>query len=127
MMKKNKNIVIGAVFIISALVIRPAILHAAEVKLINSAGCKTEYHLMKDLCLAYEEKTGIEIRTGKTGNKKAIELMLDGKVDFAFTCKPIEKLSQNLKLDKQKTKTWKSIAIAKDPLVIVSNMKNGIT
>lgn len=92
----------------------------------KSAGCKTEYFLLKELAQAYQKKTGTTLRTAKTGNKKAMELMLSGDVDFAFTCKPLSKLSKKLNLDQAKVASWKSVPIAKDPIVIVSNGKNGV-
>lgn len=92
----------------------------------KSAGCKTEYFLLKELAQAYQKKTGTKLRTAKTGNKKAMELMLAGDVDFAFTCKPLSKLSKKLNLDQAKVVSWKSVPIAKDPIVIVSNGENGV-
>jgi len=92
----------------------------------KSAGCKTEYYLLQDLSAAYKEKTGNKIQLGKTGNKKAINLLMDNKIDFTFTCKTIDQLAKKLKLDKEVISTWKSIPIAKDPIVIVSNGKNGV-
>jgi phosphate transport system substrate-binding protein len=93
---------------------------------IFSAGCKTEYYLIKDLSDAYKAKTGVSIQAGQTGNSKAIDLMLDNKINFAFTCQPISQLAKKLELDKKKIDGWKSIPIAKDPIVLVSNPKNGI-
>ena len=61
-------------------------LQAAEQ--VNCAGCKTEYYLIKELTDSLNnELTDINIKPAKTGNKKAVELMIDGKVNFAFTCK----------------------------------------
>lgn len=93
---------------------------------IKSAGCKTEFFLLKELAQEYQKKTGTKLRTAKTGNKKAIELMLAGDVDFAFTCKPLAKLSKKLNLEQGRIAAWKSIPIAKDPIIIVSNVKNGV-
>ena len=106
--------------------IRPVDSIAAGDGVIKSAGCKTEYFLMQDLSAAYKKKTGIKIQLGKTGNKKAINLLMDNKIDFTFTCKTIDQLAKKLKLDKEVISTWKSIPIAKDPIVIVSNSKNGV-
>lgn len=94
---------------------------------VKSAGCKTEYFLLKDLAADYQKKTGSKLRTASTGNKKAMGLMLAGDIDFSFTCKPIGKLSKKLKLDQSKVGNWKSIPIAKDPIVVVSNNKNGVS
>lgn len=98
-----------------------------ETVALKSAGCKTEIFLLKDLSEAYQAQTGKAIRLGGTGNKKAIDLLLDQKVDFTFTCKPINELSKGMKLDKEQVSSWKSIALAKDPIVIVANTNNQIT
>lgn len=97
---------------------------AAE-KVLKSAGCKTEAFLLKDLAESYKKSSGQKLRVGNTGNKKAVELLVEGKIDFAFTCKPINALSKKLKLDQSVVGNWKSIPIAKDPIVIVANKKNG--
>ena len=94
---------------------------------IKSAGCKTEFYLMKDLAAAYQKKTGTKLRTASTGNKKAMDLMLAADVDFTFTCKPIGKLSEKLQLDRARVGDWQSIPIAKDPIVVVSHVNNGVS
>jgi len=94
---------------------------------LKSAGCKTEIYLLKDIAEAYKEQTGKTLRLGNTGNKKAVNLLLEKKVDFTFTCKPIDKIAKGMKLDKQQVSSWQSIALAKDPIVIVANPGNGIT
>ena len=99
----------------------------SETDNLKSAGCKTEIYLLKDIAEAYEEQTGKSLRLGSTGNKKAVNLLLEKNVDFTFTCKPIEKIAKGMKLDKEQVSSWKSIAIAKDPIVIVANRGNGIT
>lgn len=122
---KRQNVVLVALF--ALLLICPAGSQALDKNLkINSAGCKTEYYLIKELSDAYKNKTGVSIQAGQTGNKKAMDLMLNNEIDFAFTCKPINKLAKKLNLDKNKTAEWKSIPIARDPIVLVSNPKNGI-
>lgn len=93
--------------------------------ILKSAGCKTEYFLLQDLAEAYKTKTGTTVQLGNTGNKKALALMMDRKVDFAFTCKTIDQLSGKLKLDPAVVGSWKSVPVAKDPIVIVSNRANG--
>jgi len=98
----------------------------AAGEVLKSAGCKTQYFLLKDLSEAYKKDSGQKIQLGKTGNKKAVYLLLDDKIDFAFTCKPIDKLSEKLNLDQTAVSNWESVPIAKDPIVIVSNSKNGI-
>lgn len=102
----------------------------AEKTTMKGVGCKTEFFMMKDLADAYKAKTGNKMQIGNTGNKKAVNLMLDQKVDFTFTCKPIEKLSKKLELDPKAVSSWKSIPVAKDPIVVVANPGvgvNGIT
>ena len=112
---------------LSTFFFKPIDSHAADIDIMmTSAGCKTEYFLLNDLASAYQDKTGQRLRVAKTGNKKAINLMLGKKIDFAFTCKPISKLSKKLKIDKNNVSSWKSIPIAKDPIIIVSNVKNGV-
>jgi len=113
-----------AVFIFSILM-QPCYTQAQE-EIIKAAGCKTEIFLLKDLTAAYKEKTGNKIQLGNTGNKKAVNLLLDQKIDFTFTCKPISKLTKGLKLDPASVSSWTSVAIAKDPIVIVSHVKNGV-
>lgn len=99
----------------------------SETGNLKSAGCKTEVYLLKDIVEAYEVQTGKSIRLGSTGNKTAVNLLAEQKVDFAFTCKPIEKLAKGMKLDKEQVSSWQSIALAKDPIVIVANRNNGVT
>lgn len=98
----------------------------AEEKSLRAAGCKTEYFLIKELAEAYSNTTGNKLLPGPTGNKKAVQLLLDQKIDLTFTCKPIDKLTKGLKLNPDDVSAWKSIAIAKDPVVVVSNSKNGV-
>jgi ABC-type phosphate transport system substrate-binding protein len=125
MMKKQNVIIVVALFAFMLMWPINVQAQSKNVKM-SSAGCKTEYYLLKDLADAYKAKTGVSIQAGKTGNKKAMDLMLNDKVDFAFTCKPINKLAKKLKLDKKSIAGWKSIPIAKDPVVLVSHPKNGI-
>ena len=94
---------------------------------LSCAGCKTEYYLIQHLAKTYKKQTKAAIKAGKTGNKKAAELLQSGKLDFAFTCKPAAKLIKKLKLDKKKTADWKSFEIAKDPIVIVADRNCGVT
>jgi phosphate transport system substrate-binding protein len=98
-----------------------------EADSLKSAGCKTEIFLLKDITEAYKAETGKSIRLGGTGNKKAVSLMLEEKVDFAFTCKPIKKIAKGMKLEDKQVASWQSIAIAKDPIVIIANKNNGVT
>lgn len=100
---------------------------AAEQLVLQSAGCKTEYFLLQDLAAAYDAKSGTKMKLGDTGNKKAVDLLIDKKIDFAFTCKTIEQLTKGLQLDPAAVAGWTSIPIAKDPIVILANPKNGVT
>lgn len=103
-------------------------LHAAEApSILKSAGCKTEYFLLQDLTKAFSDQTGTKLQLGNTGNKKAVNLLLDNKIDFAFTCETIGQLAGKLQLDPNIIARWESLPIAKDPIVIVSNQQNGAT
>lgn len=103
-------------------------LHAAEEPvIIKSAGCKTEYFLLQDLTEVFSERTGTKLQLGNTGNKKAVNLLLDKKIDFAFTCETIGQLAGKLQLDPNVVTRWESVPIARDPIVIVSNWQNGVS
>jgi ABC-type phosphate transport system substrate-binding protein len=54
----------------------------SETDNLKTAGCKTEIYLLKDIAEAYKEQTGKTLRLGNTGNKKAVNLLLEKKVDF---------------------------------------------
>jgi len=125
-MKSHTHVllVMAAVFAFSTLM-QPCSAHAQDTVL-KAAGCKTEIFLLKDVAEAYKEKTGNKVQLGNTGNKKAVNLLFDQKIDFTFTCKPISKLTKGLKLDPASVSSWTSVAIAKDPIVVVSNVKNGV-
>lgn len=99
---------------------------ADNTNFIISAGCKTEYYLIKQLVDAYENETGKKVMLGGTGNKKAMAMMEDEKIDFAFTCKPISKLSKKLNIAPEIASGWKSIPLAKDPIVVVTNKDAGV-
>ncbi len=123
----NRSYLVFLVVIFSFLFVNPDYLSAqTDAKNLKSAGCKTEYFCIKDLAEAYGSRTGVSIDLGKTGNKKAIFLMLDKEIDFAFTCKPLEKLAKSFKIEDQRIVGWKTIPIAKDPLILLSNDKNGV-
>ena len=96
---------------------------SAETKL-KAAGCKTEAILIDELCRNY---SGAKIKPARTGNKKALILFAKGKIDFAFTCKPVSKLIKKFKINPAKTKDWKCIAFARDPIVVVINPDTGIS
>lgn len=89
-------------------------------------GCKTEYFLIKELADAFEKEQGIKPGLFSIGNKKAVQWMMNGRLDCAFTCKHINKIAKKLKIDKNKISGWVSVPIAKDPILIVSNSENGI-
>ena len=90
------------------------------------AGCKTEYFLIKEIADTLNaNQSAIQYKPAKTGNKKAVELMIAQKVDFAFTCKDHWKLAKKFKLDKEKTASWKTIQIAHDPIVVIVNPDSG--
>lgn len=100
---------------------------AADPIVLHSVGCKTEYFLLQELAAAYTAKNGTKVQLGNTGNKKAVELLMDKQIDFTFTCKTIEQLTKGLELDPKAVAGWTSIPIAKDPIVVVTNPKNGVT
>lgn len=122
----NVNVKVVLVLAFAASVMLPFFDVQADEAVIKAAGCKTEFFLLQDIAEAYKNKTGHKMQLGNTGNKKAVELLLEKQIDFTFTCKPIGKLTKGLKLDPAAVSSWKSIAIAKDPIVIVSNSKNGV-
>lgn len=93
----------------------------------KSAGCKTEHFLVTHLAGPFEAATGQKILPGPTGNKKAILLFADGKLDFAYTCKPHGKLAKKFQIDPAKTVNWQSTVIARDPIVVVAHPGTGIT
>lgn len=103
-----------------------ASLQAAAPQVLKSAGCKTEYFLLQDLTKPFTDRTGTKLQLGNTGNKKAVHLLMDRKIDFAFTCETIEQLAGKLQLDPEVMARWKSVPIAKDPIVIVSSRGNGV-
>lgn len=124
-MKTKKVVMLISSFVFCLFLFNSGQLHAQDT-LLKGAGCKTEYFLLKDLADAYKVKTGKKMQLGNTGNKKAVNLMLDQKIDFTFTCKPIKKLTKGLKLDPNAVSSWTSIPIGKDPIVVVASPKNGV-
>ena len=121
--KNGFALVVILVFILMSI---PTNLLAEGTPQLSAAGCKTEHFMLKDLAVNYKEKTGNSIRLGRTGNKKAVTLLLNGEVDFAYTCKPIAKLSKKFKLDGASITDWTSVPIGKDPIVVITNYVNGI-
>ena len=91
------------------------------------AGCKTEYYLIEHVLKDFQEQAEVNYKPAKTGNKKAIELMVEGKINFAFTCKSHFKLAKKFKLDQAKIANWETITIARDPIVVVANPSCGIS
>jgi len=98
-------------------------LAGAELK---AAGCKTEHFMVKELAAAYKAKTGNDIDLARIGNQQAVSQLLEHKIDFAFTCKPIEQLAKKFKLDAEAVKNWQSVSIGKDPILVASNYVNGV-
>lgn len=117
-----------ALFFVSVFVLVsiPVSLLAEGTPQMSAAGCKTEHFMLKDLSSAYTSKTGNTIRLGRTGNKKAVTMLLKDQVDFAFTCKPITQLSKKFKLNHAEVSDWSSVPIGKDPIIVVSNYINGV-
>ncbi len=92
------------------------------------AGCKTEYYLIVKLTdVLNAQQADYSYKPAKTGNKKAVELMVDGKIDFAFTCKDHWKLVKKFGLDKVKTSGWCTVSVAHDPIVVVTNPDCGLS
>jgi phosphate transport system substrate-binding protein len=104
----------------------PIDVQAEDTEQLSAAGCKTEYFMLKDLTPAFKDRTGHFIRLGRTGNKKAITMLMKDEIDFAFTCKPITQLSKKFNLDGASISDWTSVPIGKDPIVVVSNYTNGV-
>lgn len=125
-MKLNSVVSLLAALILGTFVTVPQGLAQDEKTIMKAAGCKTEFFLLKDLAEAYRVKTGTKMQLGDTGNKKAVDLLLEQKIDFTFTCKPIEKLTKGLNLDPNAVSSWTSVAVAKDPIIVVSNVQNGV-
>ena len=125
-MKVNKFMLLFVLTVFGVFLILPIVTLQAEEAVLTAAGCPTEYFLLTDLAEAYKANTGQSLQIGKTGNKKAVILHLEQKIDFTFTCKPIQKLTKGLKLDPNAVSSWSSVAIAKDPIVVVSNAGNGV-
>lgn len=123
-MKFTSTVVCIAAFVLG-LFLTSSLVHSDEIVL-KAAGCKTEFYLFKDLAEAFKEATGNKLLPAAIGNKKAVKLLLEQKIDFAFTCKPIAKLKKKLKLNPEQVAAWKSIPVAKDPIIVVSNAKNGV-
>ena len=107
----------------------------ADSGALKCAGCKTEFFLMQDIAKTY---TGDKVQPAGTGNKKALSLLAEGKLDFAFTCKPHFKVLAKMKKEAESagkefsispdvTKSWVSLAFAKDPVVIVINKDAGVS
>lgn len=61
------------------------------------------------------------------GNKRAMWLKSNDKIDFAFTCKTIGKLAKKLKINPAEAKGLKGIPLAKDPIVVIADPNNGVT
>ena len=93
---------------------------------IKCAGCKTEYYLIKALAKPFKTETSIKLAPAKSGNKIAMQLLIDNKISFAFTCKSLSVLQKHLNLPEDKVKQWKCIKIATDPLVISVNNDIGV-
>ncbi len=128
MIRKNavKSGVVLVVVLAFILMSIPANVLAEGTTQLSAAGCKTEHFMLKDLAVAYKAKTGNSIRLGRTGNKKAVTLLLNDEIDFAYTCKPIAKLSKKFNLDGASISDWTSVPIGKDPIVVVANYINGV-
>jgi phosphate transport system substrate-binding protein len=90
---------------------------------LRTAGCKTEYHLIKALADAVAPAVTLEM--GKTGNKKAMQLMGAGQLDLAFTCQPAAKLAAGM--DAALVADLETVTIARDPLALIAHPGSGVT
>ena len=123
---ERRNGLAVIVVLVFLLTLIPMDLLAEGSPQLTAAGCKTEHFMLQDLAAAYKEKTGNALRLGRTGNKKAVTLLLQDEVDFAYTCKPITQLSKKFNLDGASISDWTSVPIGKDPIIVISNYVNGV-
>ncbi len=115
-----------AVSIVVMLVFKGELVLGAEDAV--CAGCKTEYYLIEKVAdVLNKNNTDYNYKAAKTGNKKAIELMMAGDINFAFTCKDHFKLAKKFGIDKEKIASWHTVAIAHDPIIVVANPDCGIS
>jgi phosphate transport system substrate-binding protein len=94
----------------------------AAAEPIRSAGCKTEFHLIK--ALADAAAPAVTLEMGKTGNKKAMQLLAAGQLDLAFTCQGAAKLSTGM--DPALAGDLQTVTIARDPLVLIAHPGVGV-
>ncbi len=95
---------------------------ARAAEQIHCAGCKTEFFLIQKITDSLNQQSNdLSYKPASTGNKKAIELMLEGKINFAFTCKTHWQLAKKFQLDKDIISSWSTVAIAHDPIIVVAN------
>ncbi len=114
---------LALILVLMTMITTTAAMSAAPIK---CAGCKTEYYLINHLKGPFAEATGINLLPGQLGNKKAVNIMLSGKIDFAFTCKSHQKLAKKFNLPADKISDWVSTSVARDPIVVVVNQLNDI-
>ena len=76
-MKSNAHVLLVMVAVFTFSILMQPCYTQAQEEVIKAAGCKTEFFLLKDLAEAYKEKTGNKLQLGNTGNKKAVNLLLD--------------------------------------------------
>lgn len=115
---KTFIILVFNILIYSVLIADTKQTHKVKIK---CAGCKTEYYLIKALAKPFKTETSIKLAPAKSGNKIAMQLLIDNKISFAFTCKPLSVLQKHLNLPENKVKQWTCVKIATDPLVISIN------
>ena len=99
----------------------------ATDNLLICGGCKTEYFLIKRLAEAFNAETGRTSVLGCVGNKNALESLIKGKIDFAFTCSNIDTLATKLNLSDTVKKSLKSIPLAIEPIVVVGHADNAVS
>ena len=99
----------------------------SQTKEVLTAGCKTAYFLINDLVDGYEVKSNVKILPKRTGNRVASKLLVAGDIEFAFSCQSHEKLVKSNNLEPQLVKDWRTVRIARDPIVVLVNRKNPVT
>lgn len=93
---------------------------------LKAAGCKTEYFIVRDLVDAFRTQTGQSVQLKACGNKIGMEQLLASELDFAFTCMDFEKLCIINNGTISAPKIWRCFTIARDPIVLVGHLNNGI-
>lgn len=92
---------------------------AAERQALRSVGCPTEYFLIQDLADAYKLKTGRTVLAGSKNSSSGLMFLSKGKVDFAFSCRPVETMKGKPGFDPLVVDQWAVLPLAVEPIVFV--------